>query len=419
MRDTCRATRLENGLRIVTEPVADVASATVGIWVENGSCFETAEHNGISHFIEHLLFKGTHDRTAFQIVEEIERLGGSINAFTSKEHTCYHARALGEHCETILDVLGDIFLNSEFRAEDIELEREVIGQEILDVEDSPEDFVHDSFLQSYWPGHPLGWTVTGSVDSVANITRDDIIQYVDARYRPDRVVVAAAGALDHDSFVEACRKRFVDMTGTYEPPPPDMPDFSPGLFVTQRDLEQVHLVLGLPGVSVTDVRRDVAEVLFSALGGGMSSRLFQRVREEKGLVYSIYSFQSPFQHIGYSGVYAATVREHAAEVMDLITADLSQIAAHGLTPDELARTKAQLIGSIPLALESTEARMFRIARNQMEFGRHVTIDEITEAISAVSHDDVQALAEELFAFERLGVALLGDADEDLLTLPAS
>lgn len=419
MKDTCRATRLENGLRIVTEPVADVASATVGIWVENGSCFETEKLSGISHFIEHLLFKGTDDRSAFQIVEEIERYGGSVNAFTSKEHTCYHARALGAHCETVLDVLGDIILNSTFRTEDIEVEREVITQEILDVEDSPEEFVHDYFLQSYWPGHPLGWNVTGTVDTVSNITRDDIIDYVASRYRPDRIVVAAAGALDHDSFVDACRERFLSMSGTYEPPPPDMPDFNPGLFVSQRDLEQVHIVLGLPGVSIVDERRDVAEVLFSALGGGMSSRLFQRVREEKGLVYSIYSFQSPFQHIGYSGVYAATVRDHVEEVMDLVTADIASIAANGLTLEELDRTKAQLIGSIPLSLESTESRMFRIARNQMEFGRHVTLDEITKAISSVTNDDIQELAEELFAFERLGVALLGDADEDLLTLPAS
>ncbi len=419
MSDTCRATRLENGLRIVTEPVADVASATVGIWVENGSCHETERLNGISHFIEHLVFKGTHDRTAFQVVEEIERLGGSINAFTSKEHTCYHARALGEHCHTVLDVLGDIFLNSTFLAEDIEVEREVIVQEILDVEDSPEEFVHDYFLQSYWPGHPLGWNVTGTVDSVANIKRDDVLDYVNDRYRPDRVVVAAAGNLDHDAFVDACRERFLGMTGSYEPPVTDMPDFNPGLFVTPRDLEQVHIVLGLPGVSVVDERRDVAEVLFSALGGGMSSRLFQRVREEKGLVYSIYSFQSPFQHIGYSGVYAATVRDHAEEVMELITKDIASIAAHGITSEELERTKAQLIGSIPLALESTEARMFRIARNQMEFGRHISLDEITEAISSVTNDDIQALAEELFAFERLAVALVGDADDDLLTLPAN
>jgi predicted Zn-dependent peptidase len=419
LKDTCRATRLENGLRIVTEEVADVASATVGIWVENGSCFETAKLNGISHFIEHLLFKGTHDRSAFQIVEEIERLGGSINAFTSKEHTCYHARALSAHCETVLDVLGDVVLNSAFRAEDIEVEREVIAQEILDVEDSPEDFVHDYFLQSYWPGHPLGWPVTGSVDTVADITREDIVGYVRSRYRPDRMLVAAAGALDHDVFVDACRERFLGMSGTFDPPAPDMPDFNPGLFVCQRDLEQVHIVLGLPGVSVTDERREVAEVLFSALGGGMMSRLFQRVREEKGLVYSIYSFQSPFENIGYSGVYAATVRDHVEECMELITVDLAAIAASGLEADELERTKAQLIGSIPLALESTESRMFRIARNQMEFGRQVTIDETTKSISSVSNEDVQALAEELFAFERLAVALLGDADDDLLTLPAS
>jgi predicted Zn-dependent peptidase len=406
-------------LRIVTERVTDVASATVGIWVENGSRFESVESNGISHFIEHLLFKGTSRRTAFQVVEEIERLGGSINAFTSKEHTCYHARALAAHTEIMLDVLSDIFLNSLFREEDIEVERDVIIQEILDVEDSPEEFVHDYFLQNYWPGHPLGWTVTGSVETVESIDREHIEAYVHGRYRPDRVLIAAAGDIDHDAFVDACRGHFLGMTGTYDPPAPDMPDFNPGTFICRRDLEQVHLVLGLPGVSIGDERREVAEVLFSALGGGMSSRLFQRVREEKGLVYSIYSFQSPFQEIGYSGVYAATVRDHVAEVADLIFADLLDIAGNGLHDEEIERTKSQLIGSLPLGLETTESRMFRIARNQIEFGREVPIAEVTDQIAAVTRDQVTELAGELFAFERLGLALLGDADDDLVTIPAS
>jgi predicted Zn-dependent peptidase len=413
-----RTTRLENGIRVVTESVRDVASAAIGLWVENGSRYESARTNGISHFIEHLLFKGTATRSAQRVAEEIERLGGSINAFTTKEHTCYHTRTLHEDVETALDVLGDIFLHSAFRPEDVELEREVVLQEIYDSEDSPEDYVHDYFHAMYWPGHPLGWTVTGTAETVRAIRRDDILAFVDERYRPDRVIVAAAGRIDHDHVVDLCRKRLLDMRGSYEHPAGDRPDFSPGLFVSHRDLEQVHVVIGLPGVSIVDPRRETAEVLLTALGGGMSSRLFQTVREERGLAYSIYGFQCPFRDIGYTGVYAATSREGVRELVELVLAELSRVRAEGLTADELDRTKGQLIGSIPLALESTESRMYRIARNQMYFAREVPVEETIDSIRAVSNDDVLELAHDVFGFERLGIALVGDAEEDLVSLPA-
>jgi predicted Zn-dependent peptidase len=394
----------------------DVASAAVGIWVENGSRYESQPLNGISHFIEHLLFKGTGTRSARQVAEEIERLGGTINAFTDKECTCYHTRTLAEHVPPALDVLGDIFLNSVFREEDITLEREVVLQEIFDCEDSPEDHLHDYFIEKYWPGHPLGWTVTGTAESVGRIARSDITGYVRDRYRPDRVLIAATGRIEHDDLVAMCRARFEPLTGSYERPADDRPDFNPGVFISSRDLEQVHIVVGLPGLAVTDPRREAAELLITALGGGMSSRLFQSVREERGLAYTIYGFQNSFRDIGYTGFYVATSRENVAEVVDLILEELSSVRRDGLRPEELQRTKGQLIGSIPLALESTEGRMVRIARNQIYFDRQIPVAEIVERIGNTTNTDVVELARELFAFDRLGVALLGDAEESMVSL---
>ncbi|RMD83692.1 MAG: insulinase family protein [Candidatus Dadabacteria bacterium] len=414
-----RSSRLENGLRVVTEPVRDVASVALGLWIENGSRHETRELNGISHFLEHLLFKGTTKRSPMQIAEEIESAGGSINGFTGKEYTCFHARIPSRELVTAFDVLADILLDSLLREDDIETEREVIVQEIFDCEDSPEDFVHDYFLESYWPGHPLGWTVVGTVESVSRIRRQDLVAYLQERYRPDRIVVAAAGEVAHEEVVALARKYFASMRGTYDPGPADRPDFNPGVFVRRRDLEQVHIVMGLPGVSAVDPRREVAEVLVTALGGGMSSRLFQRIREERGLAYTVYAFQNPFRDIGYTGIYAATSREHARDVVAIALGELKRIARDGLTSSELERTKRQLIGSIPLSLESTEARMARIARNQIYHGREIPLAETMAQIEKVGPADIVELARELFSTDRLGVAMLGNADEELIELPAN
>jgi predicted Zn-dependent peptidase len=419
LSETVRTTRLDNGIRVVTESADALASAALGIWIENGSRHETRSKNGISHFIEHMLFKGTEQRSAFEIADEIESLGGSINAFTTKDCTCFHTRTLGDHVPQAFDVLGDIVLHSELRAEDLEIEREVILQEIFDVEDSPEDFVHDFFLEQYWPGHPLGWSVTGTPESVTDITRDDIVSFLSKRYLPERIIVAAAGNVDHDAIVELTRKHFSGMRGSAPAPEAvDRPDFNPSVFSAYRDLEQVHLVVGFPGVSLGDPRRETAELIVAALGGGMSSRLFQSVREERGLSYSVYAFQSPFEEIGYTGIYAATAREHVAETVGLILDEVADIRAKGLAPDELRRLKQQLVGAIPLALESTESRMFRIARNEIYFGRDVPIAEVVRDIQAIDHGSVVELAREIFSVDRLGIAMLGDADADLLSVSA-
>ncbi len=416
MSGSIRTTRLDNGVRIVTEESGAVSSA-VGVWIEAGSRHEARRHNGASHFLEHLVFKGTTSRSAFSIADDIEKLGGSINGFTTKEYTCYHARTLAEHAPIALEVLADIVRNPLLRAEDVEIERDVILQEIFDAEETPEDFIHDYFLEQYWPGHPLGWPVLGTKDTIAGLTPDVLASFLSERYRPDRLIVAAAGGIDHDSFVAHCRARFEDLQGVGTMPATDRPDFSPGVFLSPRDLEQVHVVVGFPGIAYTDPRREVADVLVSALGGGMSSRLFQEVRERRGLAYSVYAFQSGFSDIGYTGVYAASSREHLTETARVILEEVLSVARDGLDAGELERTKSHLVGSIPLSLESTENRMFRLARNQMYFGRELEVVEVVRAIQGVTATDVIELAREVFAFDRLGVALVGDADGDALPLP--
>lgn len=417
MAGIVETTRLENGIRIVTESTAAVSTA-VGLWIESGSRDEERPCNGAAHFLEHLVFKGTATRSAFAVADEIERLGGSINGFTTKEYTCYHARTLAEHAAVALDVISDLVRNPAIRDPDVAIERDVILQEILDAEDSPEDHVHDYFLEHYWLGHPLGWPVLGSRSSLDNLDSASLKRFLEERYRPDAIIVAAAGGIGHQEFVDLCRRHLLDMTGSAPPPHRDKPDFRPGVFAASRDVEQVHAMIGFPGLAVDDARRDVADIMILALGGGMSSRLFQKVREERGLAYDVYAFQSGFRDIGYTGIYAATSREHLTETVELVRAEVASLARDGLATDELERTKSHLVGSIPLAYESTESQMFRIARNQLYHRREIPLEEVIRGIENVTSTDVVELAREIFSFDRFAVALVGDTDGASIGTPA-
>lgn len=420
MSEYVRATRLENGVRVVTESVRDAPSISIGVWADTGDGCEDEKTAGVAHFVEHLVFKGTAKRTAREVAEEIERHGGTIDAFTDKEHTCYHARVLAAEGWTALDVLSDIVLHAEPRQEDVDLEREVIIQEILDVEDDPEEYSLDHLLNSYWPGHRLGWPVAGSVASVERITREDIDAFLRDFRSAQRLVVSAAGPVDHDEFVARCRELYGSLEPGSEPVrAPDRPDFRPGLYTVRREIEQAHLTIGMPGLSVLDPRREAGEVLIGALGGGMSSRLFQRVREERGKAYTVYAFQGPYRDIGYTGIYAACGRDSVAEVGGLIFDEMRSIAREGLGAGELERVKAQLIGGIPLSLETTDSRMFRLGRNFLYHDRVIELDEIVSAIAAVTNEDMVGLAREIFSFERTAAVLLGDVEADALSLPAA
>jgi predicted Zn-dependent peptidase len=403
-----RATRLPNGIRVLSEELADLASATVGIWVENGSRYEASAQSGISHFLEHLFFKGTERRTAMQIAEEIDAVGGVINAFTSKEYTCYYAKVLPEQVPLALDVLGDIFLHSKFAEEEIERERSVILQEISQAEDTPDDYVHDLFGLAFWPGHPLSRPVAGSAATVGPLQRADFLRFLEARYRPDRVLLSAAGKVRHDALVDVVSRTFGVLSGATGAAPDQPPTPRAGLNVHHKPLEQVHICLGAPGIAHADPDRYAAHLLSQALGGGMSSRLFQEVRERRGKAYSVYSFLPTFRDTGYLGVYVGTSAEWAREVLDVIQAELAKIARDGLGAEELARSKTQMKGGLVLGLETSDSRMSRIARNEIYFGRDVPLEEVAAGVDAVSNDDVVRVAREMFRPEALAVTVLGD-----------
>ena len=403
-----QATRLANGVRVLSEPLPDLTSATVGIWVENGSRYERAEQAGISHFLEHLFFKGTARRTAAQIAQEIDAVGGVLNAFTGKEYTCYYAKVLREHLPLALDLLADIFTQSTFAAEEIERERSVIVQEISQVEDTPDDYVHELFNLAFWPGHPLSRPIAGTAETVSRLGRDDFLRFLEARYRPDRVLIAAAGALTHDALLAVADRQFGALAGSAAGVDGGPPEPRAGVSVHEKRLEQVHLCLGAPGIAQTDADRYPAHVVNLALGGGMSSRLFQEIRERRGKAYTVYSFLSSYCDAGYAGVYVGTSAEWTREVVEVIRDELGRVTRDGLAPDELLRAKNQMKGSLLLGLETSDSRMSRIAKNEIYFGRDVPLEEVAAGIDAVTNDDVLRVSRRLFRPDALALTVLGD-----------
>ena len=403
-----QVTRLTNGVRVLSEPLPDLTSATVGIWVENGSRYERAEQAGISHFLEHLFFKGTARRTAAQIAQEIDAVGGVLNAFTGKEYTCYYAKVLREHLPLALDLLADIFTQSTFAAEEIERERSVIVQEISQVEDTPDDYVHELFNLAFWPGHPLSRPIAGTAETVSRLARDDFLRFLEARYRPDRVLIAAAGALSHDDLLAVAERYFGVLAGSATRVDGAPPEPRAGVSVHEKRLEQVHLCLGTPGIAQTDAERYAAHLVNLALGGGMSSRLFQEIRERRGKAYTVYSFLSSYCDAGYTGVYVGTSAEWTREVVEVIRGELARVARDGLAPDELLRAKNQMKGSLLLGLETSDSRMSRIAKNEIYFGRDVPLEEVAAGIDAVTNDDVLRISRRLFRPEALALTVLGD-----------
>ena len=401
-------TRLDNGIRVVSEELPHLASVSLGIWVENGSRYEAPEVGGISHYIEHLLFKGTDRRTAVEISEEIEGVGGSLNAFTGKEHTCYYAKVLHEHLPLAFDLLADIFLHSRFDPEEIERERGVILQEIAQVFDTPDEYVHDVFKAHFWKGHPLSRPICGTVETVSELGQQQFLTFLRQRYGTDRTVVAAAGRLRHADLVALVERAFADTTSRLGPVDGTPPANHGGLVVQEKSLEQVHVCIGLPAISQTDPARYAAFVLDTALGGGMSSRLFQEVRERRGRAYAIQSFLSTYRDTGYLGVYAGTNPEWVPEVMEVIVAEVRRLAQDGLGADELLRAKNQLKGNMLLGLETSTSRMHRLATCELYFGRDIPLDEVAREIDAVDNDAVVVLAQRLLATGPLAAAVLGD-----------
>ncbi|HEY1256277.1 MAG TPA: pitrilysin family protein, partial [Terracidiphilus sp.] len=403
-----RRTELPNGLVVLTERMEFMRSVAMGVWIKSGSRCEVASSSGISHFVEHMLFKGTRSRTAQHIAREMDSIGGNLDAFTGKETICFNVKSLAEHVPIALDVLADLVLNPVFAATDIERERGVILEEIKIDEDNPDVLVHELFTQAFWKDHPLGWPILGTTATVAGLDQRSLMDYHLDRFHGGNMIFSAAGNLDHDEFVETIMRKFATLPSgatLHELAAPEA-----GARIVQRNkksLEQVQICLGVPAPPITDENRYATLILNTVLGGGMSSRLFQTIREERGMAYSIYSDISPYRDTGTLCVYAGTSAGKALEVVDLILAEFRKLKQEPLNAEELTRAKDQVKGNILMGLESSNARMANLARQEMYFHEFFTVDEIIARISDVTADQVQTMAQRLFDTERIAVTLLG------------
>ncbi len=392
--------------------MSDVRSVAVGFWVGTGSRDETGQLAGASHFLEHLLFKGTDTRSARSIAEAVDEVGGDINAFTTKEYTAFYLRVLADALETGLDILCDIMWRPAFRPAEVEAERQVILEEILMHADEPADLVHEVLAEAMWPGHPLGRDVLGSEESIAGLTRDAIASFHASHYRPANIVLAAAGDFAPDVLVAGIEERFGGGPGG-EPPKRQAPDQpSRPLAVVTRPTEQAHLMVGLHAFDRDDDDRYPLAVVDHVLGGGMSSRLFQQIREERGLAYSVYSYRSLFEESGALAVYAGTAPGRTQEVLGLINDEIDRMADTGVTARELGMTKSHLRGSLALALEDSGARMSRLGRGQLVHGSVPSLDEVEERLEAVTMDDVDRVIARVLAGPRVVAAVGPFTDDD-------
>ncbi len=411
-----RRTELPNGLIVLTERMEHLHSVAMGVWIKSGSRCESAEVNGISHFVEHMLFKGTRSRSAQHIAREMDSIGGNLDAFTSKETICFNVKSLSDHVPIALDVLTDMVLNPTFAAPDIERERGVILEEIKIDEDNPDVLVHELFTQSFWKGHPLGSPILGTSETVRRLGQKHLFGYHGERFHGGNMVLSAAGNLDHDQFVEAVTAKFSALPGGNAAGELSAPEPSARIILrNKKALEQVQICLGVPAPPVADDSRFATSILNTVLGGGMSSRLFQNIREERGLAYSVYSDMSPYRDTGNFCVYAGTSAGKALEVVDLILAEFQNLKQSPVGEEELTRAKDQLKGNILLSLESSNARMANLARQEMYFHHFFSADEIISRINEVTADEVQAMAQRLFVPERIAVTLLGRLDGVKLT----
>jgi predicted Zn-dependent peptidase len=414
-----RRTVLPGGLRIVTEFLPAVRSVALGIWVGVGSRDEDVTHEGATHYLEHLLFKGTSRRSALDISAEMDAVGGEMNAFTAKEYTCYYARVLDADLPLAVDVLSDMVTSSLITPKDVDAERNVVLEEIAMNDDDPTDTVHEAFTVKLFGDTPIGRPILGTTDTINGITRDQIFEHYRAWYVPERIVVAAAGNLDHDTVVRLVTEAFEPaLARSAEPAPPRL-SASPvgfgaaagaGTTLVSRGIEQANLVLGCEGLSRTDDRRFALGVLNAAFGGGMSSRLFQEVREKRGLAYSVYSFSSQHADTGQWGVYVGCLPAKADEVLAICAEEIDRVVAGGLTGAELDRGKGQVRGSIVLGLEDPSSRMSRLGKSELVYPRLEPVDDVLAAIDAVSHDDVRAVAAEILTRPK-ALAVVGPFDD--------
>jgi predicted Zn-dependent peptidase len=405
-----RKTVLPNGVRIVSLPMAHTRCVSVGVWVNAGARDEADPENGLSHFIEHMIFKGTQKRSAFQIAKEFDAIGGHTNAFTTMEHTCYHAKVLDTQIETMVDILSDIFLNSVFDPREVERERPVILQEIGMVEDSPDELIHTLACSNFWGDNPLGRSILGTRETVSQFSAETIRGFFRRLYQPARMVVAAAGNVGHQRLVDLIGPAFESVCCGNGFPPRITPASRPQVTIHQRDLEQVHICLGTAGLSMVDPQRYALSLLNTMLGGNMSSRLFQEVREKRGLAYAVYSFIAAHADTGMFGAYLAVSPEQAVSAVELVAAELARIAREPLDPAELNGAVEYTKGSLLLASESADNQMVRAAQNEILFEADIPLEEVIARLESVTQEEIQQLAQSLFRADRTMLTLLGPVD---------
>src|SRR5436190_7029784 len=419
MMDEGRSIRREvmpNGLTLITEEMKHIRSISIGIWIKTGSRDEDRQWNGISHFVEHMVFKGTQHRSAEEIARQVDSIGGNIDAFTAKECVSFSMKVLDEHLPIALDVLSDLVLNPVFDNEDITRERGVILEEIKMDEDNPDYLVHEIFTQNFWKDHPLGRPILGTRDTVKKFERAPVYDFYRQRFTPGNVLITAAGHLNHEHFVELVKKHFEGMkpmsNGFHSAPPKIAPKI---ILRNKKSLEQVQICVGVPSFPITHEKRHSSYILNTLLGGGMSSRLFQNVRERQGLAYAIYSDLNPYRDTGCLSVYAGTSRESATKVVQCVVSEFRKLKTDVVPEEELRRCKDQLKGSLMLSLESSTARMSNLARQEMYFDHFYGLDELIEKIESVTSEELQMLANQFFQTENVAVTILGNLNGLRLT----
>ncbi len=403
-------TVLKNGIRVITEEIPYLKSVSIGIWVATGSRDEEPHENGISHFIEHLLFKGTERRTAFDIAKEIDSVGGTLNAFTGREYTCFYAKVIDKNLPLAIDLLSDIFLHSLMDAKDVEKERMVILQEIKMVEDTPDDYVHDLFNRVCWGEHPLGFPIFGTSELVQSFTRDQIYQFLKENYQPNRIIICAAGNLEHQEVVDRIGETFGQLPESNTARERQRPQSISTANIWKRELEQVHFCLGTKGLQYNHSLRFASYLLNTILGGGMSSRLFQEIRENRGLAYSVYSYLPAYIDSGLVVVYAGTNESSFKEAMELILKEFNRLKAEPFKNGELETAKEQLKGNLLLSLESSDNLMTRLAKNEIYFGSYFPVEKVLKGIDEVKEEVVRSLARELFDERFFCLTVLGPMD---------
>ena len=403
-------TTLANGLRIVSESIPYMSSISLGIFAGTGSRHETPAEQGVSHFIEHLMFKGTHRRSAKDIAEMVDDVGGQLNAATDRENTCYYIKVLPEHLSLGMDILSDMLLNSKFADVDVEKERQVVLEEISLYEDSPDELIHDLHMNSLWPGHALGRNILGTRETIAAMDRQAILDYRIRHYVPDNLVIAAAGNLTHEQLVELSRLYWADVSGKSQMLVDPTPTFVAARLLQEKDIEQLHVCLGTPGVAHDSPQYYASHVLNTILGGGVSSRLFQSIREDRGLAYSVCSYPSSFRDTGLMTIYAGVSPENSREVIEITNAILSDIRLNGVRPDEIKRAKEQLKAGLMFSMESSASRMSRVGRAEISSREYLSPEKLAAKVDAVSLEQLFELAQPLYQPETTCMTALGPVE---------